>query len=140
MFYKSQTNNNYTNGIWWYYMYTFTSEILNPCMQHLYLITQYPFRILYLFTHIQMEKPVLNASFQDFWCTNINNHLICFEKDDKYIYLKAKKSLHRTQMLVLKHIFHLFRNKSYVIHIRKNSKSTSISKKWGWLPNLLCLC
>ena len=26
------------------------------------------------------EKRVLNASFQDFCCTNINNHLICFEK------------------------------------------------------------
>ena len=25
------------------------------------------------------EKPVSNASFQDFWCTNMNIHLICFE-------------------------------------------------------------
>ena len=31
------------------------------------------------------EKPVLNASFQDFWFTNINNHLFCFEKNDNYI-------------------------------------------------------
>ena len=23
------------------------------------------------------ENPVLNTIFQDFWCTNINNHLIC---------------------------------------------------------------
>ena len=23
---------------------------------------------------------VLNSSFKDFWCTNINNHLICLKK------------------------------------------------------------
>ena len=31
-------------------------------------------RILYT------EKKVLNASFQDFWYTNINNHMICLKK------------------------------------------------------------
>ena len=43
------------------------------------------------------EKPVLNASFQDFWCTNINNHLICFEKTIN-MSLKAKNSLHTTRI------------------------------------------
>jgi hypothetical protein len=37
------------------------------------------------------EKPVLNVSFQDFWCKNINNHLICFEKDDRYLFLTSIK-------------------------------------------------
>ena len=58
--------------------------------------TQYPFRILYLPTQIQMDivylKLGLNASFQDFWCTNINNLLICL-KSKKYIF----KGLHTTQ-------------------------------------------
>ena len=31
------------------------------------------------------EKTVLNASFQDFWCTSINNHLFCFEKNENYV-------------------------------------------------------
>ena len=37
------------------------------------------------------EKPVLNATFQDFWFTNIKNHLICFEKTVN-MYLKAKNN------------------------------------------------
>ena len=32
------------------------------------------------------EKPVSNASFQDFWSANINNHLICFEKNNKFLF------------------------------------------------------
>ena len=32
------------------------------------------------------ENPVLNASFQDFWYTIINNHLFCFEKNDIYAF------------------------------------------------------
>ena len=29
---------------------------------------------------LSKKKTVLIASFQDFWCTKIDNHLICFEK------------------------------------------------------------
>ena len=35
---------------------------------------------------LRTEKPVLNTSFQDFLCTNINNHLFCFEKYDNYVF------------------------------------------------------
>ena len=31
------------------------------------------------------EDPVLSTSIQYFWCTTINNHLICFEKSDAKI-------------------------------------------------------
>ena len=33
------------------------------------------------------EKPVFNLSFQDFWCTNINNHLTCSVRNDKYVFI-----------------------------------------------------
>jgi hypothetical protein len=50
------------------------------------------------------EKPVLNVSFQDFWYTNINNHLFCFEKTIN-MYLKAKNSLHATRISSFKYVF-----------------------------------
>ena len=57
--------------------------------------TLYPFSILYLPKQIPMDivnrKLVLNASFQEFLYTNINNHLkyvliVFFEKSDSKIY------------------------------------------------------
>ena len=53
------------------------------------------------------EKLVLNASFQDFWCTKINNHLFCFEKMIT-TYLKAKNSLHATRISSFKCVFIVF--------------------------------
>ena len=32
---------------------------------------------------------VLNAIFQDFYCSNMNNHLIGFEKEDKLYIFKG---------------------------------------------------
>ena len=72
--------------------------------------------VLYLPTQIKMDivyrNPVLNASLQDFLCTNMNNHLICIEKtisklskakipytripSFKYTYLTTKKVLMRS--------------------------------------------
>ena len=53
------------------------------------------------------EKPVLNESFQDIWCSNINNHLFCFEKTIT-TYLKAKNSLHATRISSFKYVFIVF--------------------------------
>ena len=50
------------------------------------------------------EKPVSKASFQDFWCPNINNHLICLVKTLN-TYLKAKNSLHTTHISSFKYVF-----------------------------------
>ena len=44
--------------------------------------------------NIVYSKPVSNTSFQDYGCTNINNHLIYFEKVIN-TYLKAKLT-HKT--------------------------------------------
>ena len=57
------------------------------------------------------EKPVLNASFQVFWCTNINSHLICFEKTIN-MYLKAKDSLQTAGFFCFKYVFIVFFEKS----------------------------
>jgi hypothetical protein len=49
-----------------------------------FLTTQYPISILYYSTQIQMDilykkKVLIKHKFQDFWCTKVNNILICFE-------------------------------------------------------------
>ena len=55
-------------------------KYLIPTFYNFFKTIQYPFRILYLPTQIRMaivhQKPVL----QYFWCTYIDNHLICLEK------------------------------------------------------------
>ena len=33
------------------------------------------------------HKTGLKRIFKAFWCTNINNHQVCFEKDDKYLFM-----------------------------------------------------
>ena len=53
------------------------------------------------------EKLVLNMSFQVFWCTNINNYLICFEKTIS-TYLKDKNSLHTTRIWSFKYVSIVF--------------------------------
>ena len=60
---------------------------------------------------LSTEKLGLNASFQDFWCTNTNNHLIGFEKTIN-IYLKAKNFLHTTRISSSKYVFVVFLKKS----------------------------
>ena len=57
------------------------------------------------------EKPVLNASSQDFWCTNINNHLFCFEKTIT-TYFKAINSIHATWISSFKYVFIVFFEKT----------------------------
>ena len=68
------------------------------------------------------EKPILNASFQDFWCTNINNHLFCFKKTIT-TYLKAKNSPHATRISSFKCVFIVFfetkQMLKYKLHTRK---------------------
>ena len=56
---------------------------------------------------VYQKKTVLNASFQDFWCTNINNHLSCFEKTIN-TYSKAKNSLNTTRISRIKYVFIVF--------------------------------
>ena len=41
------------------------------------------------------EKQVLTPIFKDFWCTNINIHLICFDKYNKFLFKRLK--IHYTQ-------------------------------------------
>ena len=53
------------------------------------------------------ENPVLNASFQNFLCTNINNHPICCEKL-VIKYLKARNSIHAKQTIAIKYVFIVF--------------------------------
>ena len=45
------------------------------------------------------NRPVLNTSFQDLWCTNISNQLIGFDKDEKNMYLNDKNSYHTKKCL-----------------------------------------
>ena len=49
-------------------------------------------------------KPVFKDEFSRFLGWDTSNHLICFEKDNKY-YLKAKNSLHTTGVSSLKFVF-----------------------------------
>ena len=54
------------------------------------------------------EKPVLSSKSQDFRCTNlkgycISNHLICFEKDEKY-----ENYPHTTRISGFKYVFVAF--------------------------------
>ena len=60
-------------------------------------------------------KLVLNASFQDFWCTNINNHLhLIYLKNDKYITIKRLKILNtQHKFLALNRYLLSFMTKSY---------------------------
>ena len=60
------------------------------------------------------KKPGLKASFQDFWCTNINNHQICFEKDDRYIF-NSKNSLNTTRISSFKYVFIVFFRKNQML-------------------------
>ena len=53
------------------------------------------------------QTPVLNTSFQDFRCTNIDNHLIGFKKTIN-MYLKAKNTLHTTRIYSFKYVFIVF--------------------------------
>ena len=46
------------------------------------------------------KKTVLNSSYQDFLCSNINNHLICYERTIN-TYLKAKKFYTQHEFLAL---------------------------------------
>ena len=79
------------------------------------------------------EKPVLNASFQDFLCTNINNHLFCFEKTVT-TYLKTKNSLHATRISSFKYVFIVFFEKKQML------KYTFIYTFQGWsLDNITLL-
>ena len=72
-----------------------TSENLNTAHLTLFVANN----IILVFSTCKHKKngycvpktPVLNASFKYFWSTNINNHLICFEKKIN-TYLKAKIS------------------------------------------------
>ena len=57
------------------------------------------------------KKTVLNVSWKDFWCANINNHLICLEKTIN-AYLKAKISLHTTRISSFKYVFIVFSEKN----------------------------
>ena len=59
-------------------------EMINTHIQHLYFNhdAQYPFSILCLTTQIQMD---IVYKKNDFKC-EMNNHLICFEKNDKYVF------------------------------------------------------
>ena len=63
----------------WIYVWNYicTSEILNTHKSiHLVFSTCCQHKYNWI---LCTKKPVSNASFQDFWCTNINNHLICFK-------------------------------------------------------------
>ena len=44
----------------------------------------------WLICNLIKSPQLFNASFQDFWCTNINNHLFCFEITIT-TYLKAQQ-------------------------------------------------
>ena len=48
--------------------------------------------------------------YKDFWCTNINNHQICFHKHKKYvkICIKGKNSPQPTWISSLKYMFIIF--------------------------------
>ena len=64
------------------YKYLGTSNIFNTWTYNMrFSSTQYLLRILYLLTQIQMvivyHSPVLNAGFQDFWCTNFTKQIKC---------------------------------------------------------------
>ena len=58
--------------------------------------------------NIVYRKTGFHASFQDFLCTNINNHLFCFEKKTITTYLKAKNFLHATRISSFKYVFIFF--------------------------------
>ena len=83
-----------------------------------FLTSQYQFSILYLPTQKQL-KPLLHASFQNFRFTNINNHLICFEKKLN-TYLKAKNTLHTTQISGHKYVFIVFSKKDWNFNLITN--------------------
>ena len=78
------------------------SFIKNLKYQH-FSTTQYPFRILYLSTQIQIVIVYLKYSFsadlKDFRCTIINVHQICFENGYKYL---SKNTPHTARISVLK--------------------------------------
>ena len=49
------------------------------------------------------KKTVLNASFQDFLCTKLNNHMICFEKKSDvriYVHLMSKTHIYTRKQIV----------------------------------------
>ena len=62
---------------------------------------------------IVYQKKVLIVSFQDFWCTKINNHQICFENDDNKVF-ETQNSLHTTRIysFAFKYVFFSFSKKS----------------------------
>ena len=75
-----------------------------------------------------IEKPVLNASFQDFRCPNINIHLFYFEKTIS-TYLKAKNSLHATLISSFKYVFIIFFEKKQMLKYTLTSNHTSFYEK-----------
>ena len=83
-------------SIYWFHQFKSKSEIYLSIKNPKYPQLTPVFRLhnihLKFFTYQNKYKwilctknPVLNTRFQDFWCMNINKHLICFEKEDKYI-------------------------------------------------------
>ena len=88
---------------------------------------------------IVYHKTGLNASFQDFWCTNTNNHTICYEKNDKY-YLKAKNSLHTTRVSSFKFVFIVFFEKIRCQNIQLASYSFRNSKEYVQIFKVTNLC
>ena len=90
--------------------YISISKSLIPTFNTYFSNKQYPFRILYLSTQIQMVFVYRNYSFKrvlkDYRCTNINNHQICLIWQKKRVY-KLK-----TQIPRFRYVFIVISNKS----------------------------
>ena len=86
---------------------------------------------------LSTDKPVLNESFQDFWCTKINNHLICFEKKKKNIYQKIPHKQH--DFLALNMYLSSFCKKSHEKYtfLSKNFEKKSY-KNWANVKDCYC--
>ena len=94
----------------------FTSEILNTACIFNTIFRQHNIIVFSTCQNkykwiLSTKKLVLIVSFQEIWCTNVNNHLICFEKTIN-TYLKAKIPYTQHKFLALN---------MYLLSFKKNS-------------------
>ena len=83
-------------------IYFLHQKSLIPTFNICFSTTQYLIKILYLPTIIKFvivyQKVIFNAGFKDFWCTNINNNYVLFQK-------RLKKCTWRLKIIPTQHKF-----------------------------------